>query len=107
MYRQPRVAVRALSLRSRRRNAPTKELVIDNSADDTPGTVAALQTGSSGYAARLIGKLNKVMLTREAQASASGSSRFCVLDDDVEADANWVGTIQSAFNRYPVSFVAG
>ena len=110
-YNRSELLQRAVSsLFSQRAEGLNFEIVVidNNSSDATPETVESLKANSPV-------ELRSVRETRQGNAYArnagieqSRAPIIAFLDDDVEADENWVSTIKSSFERNPrISFVGG
>ena len=99
-----------LSLFAQKTEKRSYEIIVidNNSADDTPDTVASLQTDSPVTLRSYRETQQGNAYARNAGVEQAEAPIVAFLDDDVEADENWVGTIKSGFQRYPeLSFVGG
>lgn len=84
-------------------------LVVDNnSSDNTPDVVAALQTNSPVTLRCVPEPRQGNAYARNTGVEQAHAPIVAFIDDDVVADKNWVRTIAASFNRHPqLSFVGG
>lgn len=98
------------SLFAQKTEAATFEILIvdNNSTDNTPAVVAALQTKSPVTLRYIHEPRQGNAYARNTGVEQAHAPIVAFIDDDVVATENWAETIKTAFNREPeVSFVGG
>ena len=99
-----------LSLFSQRADGLNFEIIVidNNSSDDTPDVVAAMQAKSPVTLRYVRETRQGNAYARNAGIDAAQAPIIAFLDDDVVADENWVQTIKTIFDRDPqIAFVGG